>query len=83
MKKKKIVILVVISVLVLCVIGFGVNKIFFQDNSEIVESKEEKKSKDNDTKKKNQENANIRKGENLWQDIQDQVTKDQDVLVCL
>lgn len=55
MKKKKIVILVVISVLVLCVIGFGVNKIFFQDNSEIAESKEEKKSKDNDTKKKIQE----------------------------
>ena len=55
MKKKKIVILVVISVLVLCVIGFGVNKIFFQDNSEIVESKEEKKNRDNDTKKNEQE----------------------------
>ena len=55
MKKKKIVILVVISVLVLCVIGFGVNRIFFQDNSEVVESKKETKIKDNDTKKNEQE----------------------------
>ena len=55
MEKKKIIVLVVIFVLVLCAIGFGVNRIFFQDNSEIVESKEEKKNRDNDTKKNEQE----------------------------
>lgn len=55
MKKKKIIVLVVIFVLILCAIGFGVNRIFFQDNSEIVESKEEKKNRDNDTKKNEQE----------------------------
>ena len=63
MKKKKIVILVVISVLVLCVIGFGVNKIFFQDNSEIVESKEiqekEESSEEQEVKEESTDNSSV------------------------